>query len=52
MNLLIPPDDVSFLKTAHKIYECHHKFPEALALAIRLGDPELIRADFNSPANP
>jgi len=52
VNLLPPPDDISFLRTAHKIYAQHHKFPEALSLAIRLGDPELIRADFNTPANP
>lgn len=29
-----------------------HKFPEALALAIRLGDPILVREDFNAPGNP
>lgn len=28
------------------------KFPQALALSIRLGEPELIRRDFNAPANP
>ncbi|KAJ7275052.1 armadillo-type protein [Mycena rebaudengoi] len=52
VNLLPPPDDVSFLRTAHTIYAQHHKFPEALALAIRLGDPALIREDFNAPGNP
>ncbi|KAF7378402.1 26S proteasome regulatory subunit RPN1 [Mycena sanguinolenta] len=36
VNLLPPPDDISFLRTAHKIYVQHRKFPEALALAIRL----------------
>ncbi|KAJ7812664.1 hypothetical protein B0H14DRAFT_1453511 [Mycena olivaceomarginata] len=51
VNLLPPPDDISFLWTAHKIYVQHRKFPEALALAIRLGDPELIREDFNAPGN-
>jgi hypothetical protein len=30
----------------------YHKFPEALGLAIRLGDRELVRQDFNAPANP
>ncbi|KAJ7734781.1 hypothetical protein DFH07DRAFT_988045 [Mycena maculata] len=39
--LLPPPDDVSFLKTACTIYMQHRKFPKALALAIRLGDPRL-----------
>jgi len=52
VNLLPPPDDVSFLRTAHAIYVKHHKFPEALSLAIRLGDSDLIRDDFNAPANP
>ncbi|KAI0711277.1 armadillo-type protein [Earliella scabrosa] len=52
VNLLPPPDDVSFLRTAHRIYAKHHKFPQALSLSIRLGDPELIRADFNAPGNP
>ncbi|KAI0372041.1 26S proteasome regulatory complex non-ATPase subcomplex Rpn1 subunit [Pilatotrama ljubarskyi] len=52
VNLLPPPDDLSFLRTAHAIYAKHHKFPQALSLSIRLGDPELIRKDFNAPANP
>lgn len=52
VNLLPPPDDISFLRTAHNIYVQHHKFPEALALAIRLGDPNLVREDFNAPGNP
>ncbi|KAJ7454024.1 hypothetical protein B0H11DRAFT_2325546 [Mycena galericulata] len=52
VNLLLPPDDVFFLQTAHSIYAQHRKFPEALALAIRLGDPALIREDFNTPGNP
>ncbi|KAJ7751112.1 hypothetical protein B0H16DRAFT_1841514 [Mycena metata] len=52
VNLLPPPDNISFLRTAHTIYVEHHKFPEALALAIRLGDPELIRKDFDAPGNP
>ncbi|RDX54613.1 26S proteasome regulatory complex, non-ATPase subcomplex, Rpn1 subunit [Lentinus brumalis] len=51
VNLLPPPDDLSFLRTAHRIYAKHHKFPQALTLSIRLGDPELIRKDFNAPAN-
>ncbi|KAM6492451.1 Armadillo-type fold [Amanita muscaria] len=52
VTLLPPPDDVAFLRTAHAIYVQYHKFPEALSLAIRLCDPELIREDFNSPGNP
>ncbi|ETW75927.1 hypothetical protein HETIRDRAFT_54132 [Heterobasidion irregulare TC 32-1] len=52
VNLLPPQDDVAFLRTAHTIYVQHHKFPEALALAIRLNDSELIKADFHAPNNP
>ncbi|KAF5336461.1 hypothetical protein D9611_006460 [Ephemerocybe angulata] len=52
VNLLPPPDDISFLKTVHTIYVQHHKFPEALSVAIRLNDPDLIREDFNAPGNP
>ena len=52
VNLLPPPDDISFLRTAHAIYAKHHKFPEALAIALRLGDQELIKEDFHAPGNP
>lgn len=52
VNFLPPPDDVTFLRTIHKIYIKHQRFPEAMSMAIRLGDPELIREDFNAPGNP
>lgn len=52
VNLLPPPDDISFLETAHTIYVKHQKWPEALALAIRLGRPSLIKEDFEAPGNP
>ncbi|CAL1709128.1 unnamed protein product [Somion occarium] len=52
VNLLPPPDDAAFLRTAHRIYVQHKKFPEALSLSIRIGDPQLIRDDFHAPANP
>ncbi|KAF8324345.1 26S proteasome regulatory complex non-ATPase subcomplex Rpn1 subunit [Cantharellus anzutake] len=52
VNLLPPPDDVTFLRTAHAIYMKFSKYPEALSLAIRLGDPQLISQDFHAPANP
>lgn len=48
VNLLAPPDDVAFLKTAHTIYKNQGKLAQALMLAIRLGDYDLIRSDFNS----
>jgi len=34
------------------IYEKHQRIPEALSLAIRLNDSELIRKDFHAPGNP
>ena len=53
VNLLpLPQDDIAFLRTAHQIYIKYLRLPEALSLAIRLGDRELIREDFNAPANP
>ncbi|CAG8700181.1 1181_t:CDS:2, partial [Scutellospora calospora] len=48
VNLLVPPDDVAFLRTAHAIYRKENKFTEAVSLAIRLGDHDLIREDFNA----
>ncbi|TFK49449.1 26S proteasome regulatory complex non-ATPase subcomplex Rpn1 subunit [Heliocybe sulcata] len=52
VNFLPPPDDVTFLRSIHQIYIKHQRFPEALSLAIRLGDPELVREDFKAPGNP
>lgn len=42
--LLAPPDDVAFLHTAYAIYLAHRQLTQALALAIRLDDMELIRS--------
>jgi 26S proteasome regulatory subunit N1 len=52
VNFLAPPDDVTFLETAHALYVKYIKWPEALALAVRLYDKDLIKADFNLAANP
>jgi 26S proteasome regulatory subunit N1 len=52
VNLLPPPDDVAFLRTAHAIYIQHDKYPDALAIAIRLNDRALIRENFHAPGNP
>ncbi|CAG8504738.1 13783_t:CDS:10 [Ambispora leptoticha] len=46
VNLLVPPDDIAFLRTAHTIYRQHNKYTEAVSLAIRLQDLDLIREDF------
>ncbi|WFD33153.1 proteasome regulatory particle base subunit [Malassezia sp. CBS 17886] len=52
VNLLVPPDDVLFLRTAHEIYRKHHRYFEALVIAVRLADAALVRADFEAPTNP
>ena len=46
--LLAPPDDLAFLNTAFTIYLSNNKLPEALTLAIRLGDDSLVRSVFES----
>lgn len=52
VNLLAPPDDREFLKTARTIYRNHAKYTESITLALKLQDPELIKEDFESPKNP
>lgn len=49
---LLPPDDEAFLKTVHELYLKHNKFPEAMQVALRLGDQELIVQDFCNVGNP
>ncbi|PWY99431.1 26S proteasome regulatory complex, non-ATPase subcomplex, Rpn1 subunit [Testicularia cyperi] len=51
VNLLVPPDDAMFLRTAHEIYRKHERYTEAMTLALRLGDKDLIRSDFEAPKN-
>lgn len=46
VNLLAPPDDVEFLKTARAIYRQQEKYAQALNLSIRVGDMDLIKEDF------
>ncbi|KAG8527549.1 proteasome regulatory particle base subunit [Bacidia gigantensis] len=48
VNLLTYPDDQQFLQTAHDIYKRYNKLPQAMVLAIRLNDVELIKKDFES----
>ncbi|GHJ86083.1 hypothetical protein NliqN6_2485 [Naganishia liquefaciens] len=50
--LLVAPDDKEFLRTAAAIYALHDKYPEALALAVRLRDRALVRKYFEAPKNP
>lgn len=46
--LLAPPDDSAFLHTAYNIYLTHGQLPQALALAIRIDDEDLIRSVFDA----
>ncbi|KAI4205729.1 MAG: hypothetical protein LQ350_000226 [Teloschistes chrysophthalmus] len=48
VNLLTYPDDQQFLRTAHDIYMQYNKLPQAMVLAIRMNDTELIYAKFTS----
>ncbi|KAE8539114.1 hypothetical protein D1P53_005485 [Cryptococcus gattii VGV] len=49
--LLVNPDDNAFLETASIIYSKYDRYPEALALAVRLNNPELIRKYYEAPTN-
>ncbi|KAF2226945.1 armadillo-type protein [Elsinoe ampelina] len=46
--LLTYPDNDRFLRTAHDIYKKYDQLTQALTLAIRLNDMDLIKADFAS----
>lgn len=48
VNLLTYPEDQQFLRTAHDIYVKYGKLAQAMVLAIRLNDLELIRSDLES----
>lgn len=48
VNLLTYPEDQQFLRTAHDIYKHYKQLTQAIVLAIRLNDLDLIRSDFDS----
>ncbi|ERF71574.1 26S proteasome regulatory subunit rpn-1 [Endocarpon pusillum Z07020] len=48
VNLLTYPEDHQFLRTAHDIYVQYNKLAQAVVIAIRLNDLDLIRKDFDS----
>ena len=48
VNLLTYPEDQQFLRTAHDIYKRYNKLPQAMVLAIRLNNIDLIHKDFDS----
>lgn len=50
--LLVPPDDGAFMRTAAEIYAKHDRYPEAIALAVRLNNRSLIRKYYDAPSNP
>ncbi|KAI7908219.1 armadillo-type protein [Cokeromyces recurvatus] len=52
VNLLAPPDDLEFLKTARTIYRQQEKYAQALNLSIRVGDMDLIKEDFENCPDP
>ena len=52
VNLLTYPEDQQFLRTAHDIYKQYNNLPQAMVLAIRLNDMELIHEDFVSSEDP
>jgi len=50
--LLTPPDDEAFLQCAAHIYSKHDRYPEALALAVRLNNKDLVQKYYSAPTNP
>ncbi|KAJ6184536.1 hypothetical protein N7519_005837 [Penicillium mononematosum] len=48
VNLLTYPEDQQFLRTAHEIYVRYNKLSQAIVLAIRLNDTELIKSDIHA----
>lgn len=52
VNLLAYPDNQNFLMVAHSIYTKYNQWTQAMVLAIRLNDKELIRADFENSGDP
>jgi len=52
VNLLTYPDNELFLRVAHDIYKEYKQFTQAMVLAIRLNDIDLIRTDFEQATDP
>ena len=49
---LAPPDDQAFLRIVHELYAKRDKFPEALDVALRLTDRELVLHNYRSAGDP
>lgn len=52
VNLLTYPDNETFLRVAHDIYIKHKQFAQAVILAIRLHDIDLVQEDFDKAEDP
>ena len=52
VSYLAPPDDQAFLRIVHELYAQRSKFPEALAVALRLADRDLVHRDYQSAGDP
>lgn len=48
VNLLTYPDNEQFLRTAHTIYQTYKEYTQAMVIAIRLNDIDLVYADLDS----
>ncbi len=52
VNLLTYPENEQFLRVAHGIYKKYKQYTQAMVLAIRLNDYELIETDFEDAPDP
>lgn len=52
VNLLTYPDNELFIRVAYDIYKEYGQATQAMALAIRLNDTELIKKQFNATTDP
>lgn len=52
VNLLTYPENEQFLRVAHSIYKTYKQYTQAMVLAIRLNDYQLIEADFCDAPDP
>jgi 26S proteasome regulatory subunit N1 len=52
VNLLTYPDNEQFLRAAHDIYKKYQQHAQAMVLAIRINDLDLIKADFDGVNDP
>jgi len=52
VNLLTYPENEQFLRVAHDIYKKYKQHTQAMVIAIRLNDMDLIHADFDDAKDP